>query len=84
MAEIIIYSTAYCPYCRRAKAFFDAKGFNYTEIDLTHDPEAKKKIMDTHHWRTVPMILINGVLIGGYDDLMAMDREKKLDDILRA
>jgi glutaredoxin 3 len=78
----MIYTTNYCPYCRAAKAFLDGKGLKYKEIDVTKDPAMKRRVMEEIGWRTVPIILINQKLIGGYDELRALEKEKKLDEIL--
>jgi glutaredoxin 3 len=82
--NVVIYTTTYCPYCRAAKALLDGRGVKYEEIDLTLDPTAKRKIMEKMGWRTVPIILINEKLIGGYDQLRGLEREGKLDEILRS
>lgn len=81
-SKVIIYSKDPCPYCVRAKAFFDNKGIAYEEIDLTDKPEEIQAIKDKTGWRTVPIIMINGKLIGGYNDLKALDEEGKLDALL--
>ncbi len=82
MSNVVIYTTAYCSYCRAAKALLDSKGVEYEEIDLTKDPTAKRRVMEETGWRTVPIILINKKLIGGYDQLRGLEREGKLDEIL--
>ena len=82
MSNVVIYTTTYCSYCRAAKALLDRKGVEYEEIDLTKDPTAKRRVMEEMGWRTVPIILINKKLIGGYDQLRGLEREGKLDEIL--
>ena len=82
MAKVMIYTTTYCPYCYAAKALLDSKGVKYKEIDVTKDPAIKRQVMEEIGWRTVPIILINDRLVGGFDDLRALDREKKLDELL--
>jgi len=84
LSSVVIYTTTYCPYCRAAKALLDSRGVKYDEIDLTIDPTAKRKIMEKMGWKTVPIILINEKLIGGYDQLRGLEREGKLDEILRS
>lgn len=83
MTKVMIYTTTYCPYCYAAKALFNSKGVTYDEIDVTKDPKMKRKIMEELGWKTVPIILINDRVIGGYDDLRALEDEKKLDEMLR-
>ncbi len=80
----MIYITTYCPYCLAAKALLDSKSVKYNEIDVTKDPAQKRKVMEEIGWKTVPIILINDKLIGGYDQLQALEREGKLDEILKS
>lgn len=83
MAKITIYSKDPCPYCVRAKNFLDEKGVSYDVIDLTDKPEEIDRIKNETGWRTVPIILIDGKLVGGYTDLKALDEEGKLDEMLK-
>ena len=83
MAKVVIYSKDPCPYCVRAKNFLNDKGVSYEEIDLTDKPAEIDRIKSETGWKTVPIILINGQLIGGYTDLKALDEEGKLDPLLK-
>ncbi|MGH7884222.1 MAG: glutaredoxin 3 [Thermodesulfobacteriota bacterium] len=82
MNKVIIYTSSYCPYCKRAKGLLDSKGVDYTEINLTDSPDERFELIKKHNWRTVPMILINDKLIGGFDELAGLERSKELDKIL--
>ena len=82
MSNVTIYTTNYCPYCRAAKRLLDNKTVKYEEIDLTENEEIKTKVMEELGWQSVPIILINGKLIGGYDQLRDLEREGKLDEML--
>jgi glutaredoxin 3 len=84
LSNVVIYTTTYCPYCRAAKAFLDGKGVKYKEIDVTKDPAKKRGVMEEIGWKTVPIILINEKLIGGYDQLRGLEREGKLDEVLKS
>jgi len=85
MAEIIVYSKGYCPYCTAAKALLSQKGASFTEIDVTSDPALHAQMVDRAGGRrTVPQIFINGAHIGGSDDLHALDAAGKLDPLLTA
>ncbi|MEK2687710.1 glutaredoxin domain-containing protein [Bdellovibrio sp. GT3] len=83
MAKVIMYKKNPCPYCDRAITFMNNKGMKYEVIDLTDKPEEIDRIKNETGWRTVPIILINGKLIGGYTDLKALDEEGKLDQLLK-
>ncbi|MGI9534550.1 MAG: glutaredoxin domain-containing protein [Thermodesulfobacteriota bacterium] len=82
MNKVQIFTTSFCPYCLRAKYLLDSKGVHYDEISLDDDPDKKLETMQKLNWRTVPIILIGGELIGGYDQLAALERSKKLDELL--
>ncbi len=83
MAEVVIYSTMFCPYCHRAKALLKAKGVEFTDIDVMMDPAKREEMTRVSGGgRTVPQILINGTPIGGCDELHALERQGKLDQLL--
>lgn len=83
MAEVKIYSTTVCPYCVRAKQLLERKGVAYTDINLSQeDPQVRLDLMQRTNHRTVPQIFINDQFIGGFDQLYALEREGKLDQLL--
>ena len=84
MAQIKIYKKDPCPYCDRAVNFLNGKGLAYEVVDLTGKPDEIDRIKNETGWRTVPIILINGKLVGGYTDLKALDDEGKLEGMLKA
>jgi glutaredoxin 3 len=84
VADITIYTTSLCGYCRRAKALLDSKGAHYTEIDVSFDPAKRAEMTRLAGGRhTVPQIFINGRHIGGSDDLYALEQKGELDNLLR-
>lgn len=83
MAKVEIYTTGYCPYCTRAKSLLKSKGAAFTEIDVTDDDELREKMVQLSGGRrTVPEIFINGKIIGGFDELYALDARGELDALL--
>lgn len=82
MAKVEIYSKNPCPYCVRAKNYFNENGIDFTEHDMTNRWEEMESIKAKYGWRTVPLILINGELIGGYMDLMSLAEEGKLAELI--
>ncbi|MGH8012147.1 MAG: glutaredoxin 3 [Candidatus Binataceae bacterium] len=84
MSRIQVYSTTYCPFCMRAKALLKSKDAEFEEIDVTDDPALREKMTEMAGGRrTVPEIFIDGNLIGGYDELRALDVKGKLDSLLK-
>lgn len=84
MSEILIYTTAICPYCMMAKRLLDKKGLTYTEINVEAEPGLREEMMDKTNRRTVPQIYIGDYHVGGFDELYALDQQKKLDELLSA
>lgn len=82
MSQVIMYTTGWCPYCRAAKSLFAAKKIEFTEIDVTEDPELRVEMERLSGRRTVPQIFINGNPIGGYDDAFRLDASGELDRLL--
>ena len=85
MADIEIYSTAMCPYCVAAKNLLLSKGLPYRELRIDADANARREMLArAPGFRTVPQIFINGVHVGGFDQLAAADRSGKLQELLQA
>ena len=82
--EVLIYTTSWCPFCRRAKALLKEKGVAFTELDIEADPAHRKAMIESSGRSTVPQIFINGQGVGGSDDLHALDHQGKLDALLSA
>jgi len=84
MPPITIYTKPYCPYCIRALALLDKKGAPYTEIEAGFDPEKRQEMIQRSGRMTFPQIFIGEQHIGGCDDMMALERDGRLDPLLTA
>jgi glutaredoxin 3 len=82
MAQVIIYTTSYCPYCTGAKALLRSKKIKFAEIDVTQDRERREEMERLSQQHTVPQIFIDGRPIGGYDDARRLDAKGELDVLL--
>jgi glutaredoxin 3 len=85
MANVVMYTTAVCPYCINAERLLVSKGvkeINKIRIDL--QPEKREEMMQRTGRRTVPQIYIDERHIGGFDDLRALDLAGELDPLLAA
>ena len=83
MAKIELYTTMFCPYCARARNLLQKKGVNFTDIDVMGDDDKREEMVARAGGRrTVPQIFIDGRHIGGSDELVALDREGKLNPLL--
>ena len=84
MADIKIYSTAVCPYCVAAKNFLKQRGQSWEEIRVDLDPAVRKEIVEKTGRTSVPQIFIGATHVGGFDDMVALDRVGGLAPLLEA
>lgn len=81
--SVLMYSTQICPYCVMAEKFLQKKGVDHLEkILIDRDPAQRELMMTRTGRRTVPQIYIGDTHVGGYDDLIALDRAGQLDALL--
>jgi glutaredoxin 3 len=81
--KVTVYTKRVCPYCVRAKRLLDQKGIAYEEIDVERDDALRQWLQEKTGQMTVPQIFAGARPLGGFSDLAALDREGKLDPILR-
>ena len=85
MAKVEIYFKPGCPYCIRAKNLLKDKGVDTVDYNAFADPDLRKEMLArSNGGRTYPQIFINGVHVGGSDELARLDRGGKLDPLLAA
>ncbi len=82
--SVLIYSTLVCPYCNAAKQLLKSKGLDFQEIRIDQDREQRQLMMEKSGRTSVPQIFIGELHIGGFDDLNALNRSGKLDEILNS
>ncbi|MEO8418390.1 MAG: glutaredoxin 3 [Methylophilaceae bacterium] len=83
MAQILMYTTATCPYCLNAERLLLSKGVKQIDkvrVDL--EPELRVEMMEKTGRRTVPQIYIDERHIGGFEELRALDLAGKLEPLL--
>lgn len=82
-APVLMYTTAVCPYCIRAKQLLAARGVTaIEEVRVDLDPDRRDEMMQKTNRRTVPQIFIGDTHVGGCDDLMALDAAGGLKPLL--
>jgi len=79
-----MYLTAACPFCQSADRLLQQKGVAVEKIRVDLEPERRVEMMQKSGRRTVPQIWIDGLHVGGCDDLYALERAGKLDPLLKA
>ena len=82
-AQVVMYSTAFCGYCDRARALLGRKGIHVVEIKVDENPDDRAAMLKRSGGRrTVPQIFIGERHVGGYEDLTALDRNGELDKLV--
>lgn len=81
-ASIKVYTWSNCPYCVLAKNLLSGKGVDFQEINLDGKDKELKALRERTGMRTVPQIFIDDKLIGGYQDLAALDMKGELDPLV--
>ena len=84
MKDVTIYTTQWCPFCIRAKMLLEHKQIEYTEIKVDGDQAKRQEMTKLCGGHTVPQILIGETPIGGCDDMFALERQGKLDELINA
>lgn len=82
MPHVVMYTTAICPYCVRAKVLLQRKGVDYEERRIEGSRELMREMLERSQRRTVPQIFIDDLHVGGFDDLADLDMEGRLDELL--
>jgi glutaredoxin 3 len=84
MAKVLMYLTASCPFCQSADRLLQQKGVAVEKIRVDLEPARRAEMVQKSGRRTVPQIWINGLHVGGCDDLYALERAGELDPLLKA
>lgn len=81
-AEVVMYSTRFCPYCVRARQLLEEKNVVFTDIGVDGQPLKRREMMERSGRHTVPQIWIGEQHVGGYDDLARLEARGQLDQLL--
>ena len=83
MARVRIYTKRNCPFCLRAKNLLGKKGVDYEEIDVEERDDLRLWLAEATGQKTVPQVFVGERSLGGFSDVDALEREGKLDAVLR-
>jgi glutaredoxin 3 len=81
---IVLYTTEPCGFCRQAKALLQARGVDYSEVNLAKDPDGRADLVALTGQMTFPQIVVGRRAIGGFRELLEADRDGRLDRLLAA
>lgn len=84
MPDILLYSSGHCLYCVAAKNFLKNKGLSFREVRVDADPEERQAMQARTRRSSVPQIVIGDTVVGGFEDLLAFDRDGRLQSLLES
>ena len=79
---VTLYTSSWCGWCHRAKTVLQMYGATWTEIDVDELPGGRDELYARTGRSTVPQIFIGDRHVGGYDDLVVLERQGKLASML--
>ncbi|MCW2997400.1 MAG: glutaredoxin [Solirubrobacterales bacterium] len=82
MAEVTVYTTDPCVFCTRAKQLLAKRGIVYDEINLARDADGRAELAARTGMLSFPQVLINGELVGGFQETLAADKSGRLAALL--
>jgi glutaredoxin 3 len=82
MTNITVYSTEPCSFCARVKGLLEAHGAQFTEVNLSKDPEGRMELVRKTGMMSFPQVLVGERLLGGYAELHTAARDGTLDELL--
>ena len=84
MADVVVYTTEPCGFCKQAKALLESRGVRYEEINLAKDPAGRAALVERTGQMTFPQIVVGERAIGGFRELLEADRDGTLGELLAA
>jgi glutaredoxin 3 len=84
MGKITVYTTEPCAYCARVKGLLRSRGLEFAEINLSKDPEGRMELAAKTGMMTFPQVLVDGRLVGGFNETQAAAESGRLDELLVA
>lgn len=82
MSNITIYTTEPCPFCTRVKGLLRARGVEFSEVNLSKDPEGRMELARQTGMMTFPQVIVGGELLGGFTEVQAAAATGRLDELL--
>ena len=80
--SVTIYGNTTCAYCGAARMLLTKKAVEFEDIVITDDPLKQKEMLEKSGSHSVPQIFIANTLVGGFDELYALDKSGELDKLL--
>jgi glutaredoxin 3 len=84
MRQVTVYTTEPCSFCNRVKGLLHARGVEFAEINLAKDPEGRAELARSTGMLSFPQVIVDGELLGGFNEVQAAAESGRLDEMLAA
>jgi glutaredoxin 3 len=84
MSDVTVYTTEPCSFCARVKGLLKSRGVEFSEVNLSRDPDGRVELAQRTGMMTFPQVIIDGQLLGGFTEVQAADRDGRLQQLLAA
>ena len=82
MNDITLYTTEPCSFCARVKGLLKGRGVEFTEVNFSKDPQGRTELVGRTGMMTFPQVVIDGELLGGFNEVQAAVESGRLDELL--
>jgi glutaredoxin 3 len=84
MSKVTVYTTEPCSFCARVKGLLKARGVEFSEVNLSKDPDGRAALARETGMLSFPQVLVGGALVGGFTEVQAAAESGRLDELLAA
>jgi len=84
MADVVVYTTEPCSWCARVKMLLRSRGIEYREVNLVSDPLGFQELAERTGLMTLPQVVVDDELVGGYKETVAADESGRLAELAAA
>jgi glutaredoxin 3 len=84
MSRVTVYTTEPCSFCARVKGLLSSRGLEFSEVNLAKDPVGRAELVRETGMMSFPQVVVDGVLLGGYNEVLAAAESGRLDELLAA
>ncbi len=84
MHDVTVYTTEPCAFCVRVKGLLSSRGVDFSEVNLSKDPDGRIELAQKTGMMTFPQVIVDGELLGGFSELQAAADSGRLDELSAA
>jgi glutaredoxin 3 len=84
MSKVTVYTTDPCSFCARVKGLLKARGAEFDEVNLAKDPAGRMELVQRTGMMSFPQVIVDGQLLGGFNEVQAAADSGRLDELLAA